>query len=109
MPNTQAGMTTVFGLDAGGLGATAYGDAVATYLSFSINRCADFNNSLVGWNPSNEKLMHLFNRQAIPMVWDFGESNIIEDVVGGFEQIIKFQSKCIDKLTPITEGFVTQW
>jgi putative DNA methylase len=96
------------GLDAGGSGATAYGDALATFLSFSINRCADFNNSLTGWNQSNEKIMHLFNRQAIPMVWDYGECNIIEDVVGGFSQVVNFQAKCIKIVEPRNNGFAIQ-
>lgn len=72
------------GLNDGGIGATAYGDAVAVYLAFAVDRCTDFNNSLTGWRPGNEKIMGLFNRQAIPMVWDFGEANILANVVGGF-------------------------
>ena len=32
----------------------------------------------------NEKIMNLFSRQAIPMVWDYGEANILAEVVGGF-------------------------
>src|SRR5207249_1169299 len=69
------------GIDAGGIGATAYGDALSVYLAFCINRCADFNNSFTGWRPGNEKIMNLFASQAIPMVWDFGEANIMEKVV----------------------------
>ena len=86
------------GLDAGGTGATAYGDAVAVYLTFSIDRCADFNNSLTGWRQGNEKIMYLFARQAIPMVWDFGEANIMENVVGGFTTNLEYQVKCLLKL-----------
>ena len=68
------------GLGVGGVGATAYADAVAVYLSFCVDRCADFNNSLARWEHNNEKIMGLFSRQVIPMVWDFGEANIIENV-----------------------------
>ena len=96
------------GLDAGGTGATAYGDAVAVYLAFCVDRCADFNNSLTGWRKGNEKIMYLFSRQVIPMVWDFGEANILENVVGGFTTNLEYQSKCLLKLAPITHGHAEQ-
>ena len=85
------------GIDAGGIGATAYGDAVAVYLAFCVDRCADFNNSLTGWRQGNEKIMYLFARQAIPMVWDFGEANILANVVGGFITNLNYQVKCFLK------------
>jgi len=96
------------GLDAGGTGATAYGDAVAVYLAFCVDRCADFNNSLTGWRKRNEKIMYLFSRQAIPMVWDFGEANILENVVGGFITNLGYQTKCLLKLAPTTHGHAEQ-
>jgi putative DNA methylase len=96
------------GIDAGGTGATAYGEALSVYLSFVIDRCSDFNNSLTGWGQSNEKIMHLFSRQAIPMVWDFGEANIMEKVVGGFITNLEYQVKCLLKSQSIGAGHVEQ-
>jgi len=96
------------GLNEGGRSATAYGDALALYLAFAVDRCTDFNNSLTGWNPSNEKIMHLFNRQGIPMVWDFGEANILANVVGGFITNINYQVKCIEKVPAVSEGYCKQ-
>lgn len=97
------------GLTQGGTGATAYGDAVAVYLTFCVDRCADFNNSLTGWRQGNEKIMYLFSRQAIPMVWDFGEANIMENVVGGFITNLEYQVKCLLKLgTPWAKGTALQ-
>ena len=92
------------GLDAGGTGATAYAQAVGVYLGLAVDRAIDFNNSLTGWRPGNQKIMALFNRQAIPMVWDFGEANILEYVVGGFPAIIEYQSKCVSHLFCRSEG-----
>lgn len=64
-------------LHSGGSGASAYSDAVATYLAMVLDRCADFNNSLCRWKPSGEQTIQLFARQAIPMVWDYTEPNIL--------------------------------
>jgi putative DNA methylase len=54
-----------------------YARTVTTFLALALDRCSDFNNALCRWKPSGEQLMQLFGRQAIPMVWDFAESNIL--------------------------------
>jgi putative DNA methylase len=96
------------GIDQNGIGATAYSDAISVYLAFAVDRSTDFNNSLTGWRAGNEKIMGLFNRQAIPMVWDFGEANIIENVVGGFITNVEYQSKCIDRVVALGVGHSIQ-
>lgn len=58
----------------GGRDAEAYADAVATYLGIAIGRATDFWNVNATWQPSGF-VAHAFTRQAIPMVWDFAESN----------------------------------
>jgi putative DNA methylase len=65
------------GFAAGGTGAAAYADAVSTFLAFAVDRCADFNCTLSRWKPSGEQHVQLFARQAIPMVWDFAEANLL--------------------------------
>lgn len=61
------------GLEAGGNGAKAYGEAVGVYLGICISRWADMANSLCSWNNVNENVRALFSRQSVPMVWDFVE------------------------------------
>lgn len=87
--------------------AHSYAEAVSVYLSFAIDRCADFNNSIVRWSPSNEKVMNLFARQSIPMTWDFAEANIMEMVVGGFQSSTDFISKCICTIIPFSAGIIS--
>lgn len=58
-------------------GDVAYTKALITLLAFVLDRCADFNNALCRWKPSGEQIIQLFSRQAIPMVWDYVEANII--------------------------------
>ena len=52
-------------------GPAEYAAAVATYLSFAVNRVAMSANSLVRWNPVGEKAQHMFARQAVSMLWDY--------------------------------------
>ncbi len=64
-------------LAGGGNGATAYGDAAALYLAFAADRVVERHTALTGWDSSPTKLQlgHTFTRQALAMVWDFGEGN----------------------------------
>lgn len=57
--------------------AQDYSRTVTTFLSLALDRCADFNCGLSTWKPSGQQQMHLFTRQAIPMVWDFAEANLL--------------------------------
>ena len=55
--------------------ADSYADAIATYLACALSRMTDYHCALATWNPTNENVGHLFQRQAIPMAWDFAEAN----------------------------------
>jgi len=55
-----------------------YTNAIQLYFLLTIDRLADYNCSLSIWKPSGDQQVHLFNRQAVPMVWDFSEANILE-------------------------------
>ena len=59
----------------GGEGARAYAEAVGLYLGLGVGRATDFWNGNATWEPSGGFVAHAFTRQAIPMVWDFAESN----------------------------------
>ncbi len=73
-------------LEAGGSGARAYADAVAAVLGLCVGKMAQSNNILVRWfiDPRNGsgKATPAFDRHAIPMVWDFVETNPFGGSVG---------------------------
>lgn len=87
-----------------------YATAITTYLSFAVDRTSDFNNSLCRWASDNQKMMNLFSRQAIPMVWDFGEANILEETVGGWPTCLGYVATCIEQIPilPSRPGSVEQ-
>lgn len=70
-------LPTQEGLSLNGTGAKAYAEAVRIYLSFAISRLCDYNSSISTWKASGEQVMQTFKRQALPMTWDFPESNIL--------------------------------
>ncbi|MFM6005762.1 MAG: hypothetical protein ACKPA7_19035, partial [Sphaerospermopsis kisseleviana] len=71
-------------LSEGGKAATAYADAVATYLGFGVSRLSDRNSSICSWDTGYTKVRNTFARQAIPMTWDFVEANPLSDSTGNF-------------------------
>lgn len=97
------------GLSEGGSGATAYADALAIYLAFGIDRCADFSNTCTRWVPGNQKVMNLFAKQSIAMTWDYPEANIMIDTVGGYVPAVNYIADCVEKLPlKATMGNVAQ-
>lgn len=82
----------------GGTGATAYAEAVGVYLAFAVDRCTDFSNTCTRWVPGNQKVMNLFGRQTIAMTWDFPETAILHETVGGFAPAAEFIANCLLKL-----------
>lgn len=79
--------------------ANGYASAVTTFLALAVDRCADFNNGLCRWSSTNQKVMNLFGRQAIPMVWDFAEANILGDSVGAWSTCSDYVAACVEVVT----------
>ena len=68
----------------GGTGTMAYAEAVAVYLALAVDKVADRNSTVCAWASLREHARNTFGRQAIPMVWDFAESNSLSDSSGNF-------------------------
>ena len=83
----------------GGSGASAYADAVVTYLAFTIDKLADFCSSLCSWNSPNSQIRYVFSRQAIPMTWDFAEVNPFSRKMASWDShlkgVVQVLSECL--------------
>lgn len=88
----------------GGDGAAAYAETVSVYLGLAVSRLADIQNSLCRWEPSKTQVRNLFGRQAIPMVWDFGENNVFGDAAGDYRTSLGSIVKVIERFTPNADG-----
>jgi len=85
----QAGMPDdARSLDAGGTGAAAYAEAVSIYLAFANDKVANIGSSIASWMSDRGAFRETFARQAIPMVWDFAESNPFADAGGSLATAI---------------------
>jgi putative DNA methylase len=94
----------------GGTGAAAYSEAVGAYLAFSIDRLADYNSSLSTWKPSGEQVMQTYKRQALPMTWDFPESNVLGKSAICWQKAVKYSADNLESTGAVSglPGIATQ-
>lgn len=90
------------GLDAGN--ASQYATAVATYLALVVNKMADRNTTICAWEPVKNRLRGTFQRQALPMTWDYAEANCFGEVGGDFGVSLFSLWEVLGRLRPTQLG-----
>ncbi|MGI5908608.1 MAG: DUF1156 domain-containing protein [Christensenellales bacterium] len=96
------------GLDEGGSGACAYGEAVAVYLACVINKLADRCSTICSWDVTRDGVRNTFARQAIPMVWDYAEANPFSNSSGCWDNCVVWVAKCLAYAAPNAGATVDQ-
>lgn len=72
--------------------------AVATYLAFGVDRLADYGSKLCVLNPTGGRgVKNTFGRHALPMVWDYAESNPFYPRAAGWPTACKKNEKWIER------------
>jgi putative DNA methylase len=95
-------------LEQNGASATAYGDAIALYLSFQIDQLSNHLSTACTWHVNNEQLKNTFSRQLIPMTWDFAETNPFSSSTGSLSNLQERQVKGIKSFQAKNVGNVDQ-
>ena len=84
-------------LCSGGVGAIAYAEAVGVYLAFAQSKACNRNTSLCIWEHRMDRLVATFGRQALPMVWDYAETNPLAgaggDIFGTVQSVVEVIEK----------------
>jgi putative DNA methylase len=95
-----AGLPKGAPLSNGGLDATAYADAVATYLALGLSRMVDRHSMLTTWDsgPKKEYERSVFSRHTIQMAWDFVESNPFGEAGADFSASVEWMCKALHNL-----------
>lgn len=102
-------------------GSEGYADAVATYLGFAISRLTDRNNTLCSWDSGpvgsrastggsarTASVRNAFARQALPMTWDFAESNPFSGSGGSLESALDWIVPVVERLNGRADCIVRQ-
>ncbi len=95
------------GLESGGTGAQAYADAIATYLGFALSKATSRNCTLAIWEVGMGRLAGALGRQALPMSWDFAETNPIAGAGGDIAGTAASVSEVVERLgwSPVGEAY----
>ena len=105
----QAGFSDdAIDLAQGGIGATAYSEAIRVYLSFLIDKLADRNSNVCGWDVSRDGIRNTFARQAILIVWDYAEANPFSHSSGCVDNMLEWITKCITNISANMEEIAVQ-
>jgi putative DNA methylase len=96
-------------LDAGGVGATAYAEAVSVYLGCALSRLASYNNTICHWNMRGGSVAQIFSRQSVPMSWDFIEISPLQKMSGNWMGGVEWVSDVFENLAnSLALGFARQ-
>ncbi|MGH7615814.1 MAG: DUF1156 domain-containing protein [Gemmatimonadaceae bacterium] len=81
----------------GGNGSVAYSEAVAMYLAFAQSKACNRNTSLCLWEHRMDRLVATFGRQALPMVWDYAETNPLAGAGGDIFGTVQSVCEVLEK------------
>jgi putative DNA methylase len=78
-----------------------YAKAVVSYLGLGVSRVVEYMSNLCVHDNTQERTVHVFGRQALPMVWDYSELNPLSEAVGSWESM--FFRRILLSLTHLTQ------
>ena len=81
-----------------GKGALSYSQAIGVYLSLVISKLTDYQSAYCTWDNRKGNIRSVFNRQALPMAWVYGEGNPFSSPIGNFASILKNEVEAIANL-----------
>jgi putative DNA methylase len=76
-------------------------EAVCAYLALVLDRVADRSSTLCRFDISNEGLTNTYARQALPMVWDFGEANPFSAASGSVRKYLTETAETVSSFASI--------
>ena len=79
-----------------------------TFLALSVSRFADITNALCQWKNTSNQVIHLFTRQAVPLIWDFAEASFVGSQAGDYSTTSNTMVRVADQLSmgPVEQGQV---
>jgi adenine-specific DNA methylase len=71
-------------------------EALQAYLACCIDRLVDYNSTLCMWGGTRETIAHTFTRFALPITWDYCETNAIFGGTGSYSGGLDWVARYID-------------
>ncbi len=70
-------------------------ESISAYLASMLDRLTNQNSSICRWNNRGEKVEGTFSRFALPIVWDFAETNPLGATTGGYHSALEWVSRVV--------------
>lgn len=83
-----------------------YAKAVTSYLAILMDRIASSSNTLARWQSNGEKIADVFSRQALPMIWDYPEVNILTGTSRSYNELFKDILAVIERESSIRDSAI---
>ena len=87
----------------GGTGARAYGEAAAALLAFAVSKTADSSCTVARWQSTGDFVAGAFGRQAISMIWNYAEANVLSDSTQNWSAQVEWVARALERL-PTNQG-----
>lgn len=84
-----------------------YAGVISTYLALAIGKTTNSCSSYARWQNIGDKIAGVFARQAIPMLWDFAESNPFCESTQNWNAQIKWITEVLEALPGDINGGVS--
>lgn len=81
-----------------------FAPAVQTILGLGVSRLSDICNAFCRWEASKTQVRNLFGRQALPMLWDFAEPNILANAAGNFSVTLETMVDVLSRASVLKNG-----
>ena len=72
---------------------------IISLFACALSKIVQYNSSLCRWKAGGENLVDTFGRQAIPLVWDYAEANIVGPSSGNISDILDWIGKSVEEIT----------
>lgn len=96
------------GLEGGGLGATAYAEAISLYLAFAVDRVADYGSTMATWRTKDNAMRSTLASQSIPMTWDYAEGSPVASSSSGFIESVTVVARAVEFMATDYVGHASQ-
>ena len=70
-----------------------WNEALTAYSAVCLDRLVDYSSGICMWHNTREIIGHTFTRFALPMVWDYAESNPFSGSTGDFSSSVDWVSR----------------
>ncbi len=78
-------------------GAQEFGEAIGAYLSVVFDKVLDRQSTVCRWDIGRLTVTHTFSRFALPILWDYCETNLLSESTGSFESAAGWVAQVIEK------------